>query len=368
MELPDIYISINSEKSVQNGIIEVLSLIRPEWVPRSAINYKVFSGGLTNKLVGAYINGKKEEMILVRIYGQNSELMIDRQKEIENMQILHENGCGAKLFAIFKNGIAYQYLSGTILSVESIREPNIFPAVAAACSKMHSIKSPPNNDITSPEKEACLWNLLRRFQTHSPDGLPENPKLDEYFKRVIPFSKAELADEIDKMQVLLEDKVLKRTKIVLCHNDLMPTNILINQPTENVDEAVSASFIDYEYGDWNYREYDIANHFNEFVGLPDVNTGLMHYEKMYPSKEFRLKWLKEYIKNTKKINFDPIVEPTIEELEELDELISYFTPLGHLVWGIWSLVQAKVSDIDFDYINYAAERLKQYKIDCAKIV
>ena len=368
MELPDIYISITSEESIQNGILEILSLTRPEWVPRSAIDYKIFSGGLTNKLVGAYFNGKKEEMILVRIYGQNSELMIDRQKEIKNMQILHENGCGAKLYAIFQNGIAYQYLSGTILSVESIQESNIFPAVAAACSKIHSIKSPPNKDSTSTEREACLWNLLKRFQRLSPDGLPEKPKLDEYFKRVIPFSKAELAHEIDKMQALFEDKVLKRAKIVFCHNDLMPTNILINQTTENADEAVSASFIDYEYGDWNYREYDIANHFNEFVGLPDAKTGQMYYENLYPTKEFRLKWLKEYIKNTKKINFDQTVEPTHEELEELDELVSYFTPLGHLVWGIWSLVQAKFSDIDFDYINYAAERLKQYKIDCSKIV
>merc|ERR1711902_394902 len=123
----------------------------------------------------------------------------------------------------------------------------------------------------------------------------------------------------------------------------MPTNILINQPSENVNEAVSASFIDYEYGDWNYREYDIANHFNEFVGLPDEKTGHMYYEKLYPSKEFRLKWLQEYIRNTKKINFDRIFEPTLEEIEELDELVSYFTPLGHLIWGIWSLVQAKFS-------------------------
>ena len=86
MELPDISISINSEKSLKNGIIEILSLIRPAWAPRSTIKFKTFSGGLTNKLVGAYINGKKEEMILVRIYGQNSDLMIDRKKEIENMK------------------------------------------------------------------------------------------------------------------------------------------------------------------------------------------------------------------------------------------------------------------------------------------
>merc|ERR1719322_1722838 len=112
----------------------------------------------------------------------------------------------------------------------------------------------------------------------------------------------------------------------------MPTNILINETSKHMNESLFASFIDYEYVDWNYREYDIANHFNEFVGLPDEKTGQMNYEKLYPSKEFRLKWLKEYIKNTKKIDFGRIIEPTHEELEELDELVSYFTPLGHLVW------------------------------------
>ena len=41
-------------------------------------------------------------------------------------------------------------------------------------------------------------------------------------------------------------------------------------------------FIDYEYGDYNYREYDIANHFNEFVGMGD-EKGMLDYHKNYPS-------------------------------------------------------------------------------------
>ena len=367
MELTSIFVDIHSKETLENGVYEVISLLRPKWIPRSALIHKTFSGGLTNKLVGVYIDGRKDEMVLIRIYGQNSDLMIDREKEIRNMKILHENGCGAELYAIFQNGIAYQYLSGSILSVESVREPNVYPAVATACAKMHSIKPPLNKEGASSEKEACLWKLLRKFQSLSPEGLQEDPKRNEHFKRVIPFTKYELAEEIEKMKTLLEKKVSERAKIRLCHNDLMPTNILINNDIKNVGDVLSASFIDYEYGDWNYREYDIANHFNEFVGLPDENTGEMNYEKYYPSKEFQLKWLREYLKNINTITSGSNVEPSQNEIEELYDLVSYFTPLCHLVWGIWSLVQSKYSDIDFDYINYAAQRLKQYKADSRKL-
>ena len=61
------------------------------------------------------------------------------------------------------------------------------------------------------------------------------------------------------------------------------------------------NFIDYEYGDYNYREYDIANHFNEFVGMGDKN-GLLNYQKYYPSKPFQLKWIEAYLKESNAIN------------------------------------------------------------------
>ena len=56
----------------------------------------------------------------------------------------------------------------------------------------------------------------------------------------------------------------------------------------------TVKFIDYEYGDYNYREYDIANHFNEFVGMGD-DEGKLDYERYYPSKQFQLLWIREYL-------------------------------------------------------------------------
>ena len=87
-------------------------------------------------------SGRKEEMILIRVYGHNSELMIDRKSEIRNMTLLHANDCGSELYASFQNGLAYQFLSGSTLTMDSVLDPQIFPLIAKACAKMHSIKIP----------------------------------------------------------------------------------------------------------------------------------------------------------------------------------------------------------------------------------
>lgn len=47
---------------------------------------------------------------------------------------------------------------------------------------------------------------------------------------------------------------------MFAHNDLLLGNVIYNESKGTV------SFIDYEYASYNYQGFDIANHFNEFVG------------------------------------------------------------------------------------------------------
>jgi hypothetical protein len=35
-------------------------------------------------------------------------------------------------------------------------------------------------------------------------------------------------------------------------------------------------------------------------------------------------------------------------------------PLSHLKWGLWGLIQDRLSDVDFDYIGYARMRIERY--------
>ena len=56
------------------------------------------------------------------------------------------------------------------------------------------------------------------------------------------------------------------------------------------DKAGKVSFIDYEYGDYNYQECDIANHFDEMAGVEE-----MDFLNHYPTKEFQLEWIRAYL-------------------------------------------------------------------------
>ena len=75
-------------------------------------------------------------MILIRVYGHNSELMIDRQSEIRNMTLLHANDCGSELYASFQNGLAYQFLPGSILTMDTVLDPLIFPFISNVHTSM----------------------------------------------------------------------------------------------------------------------------------------------------------------------------------------------------------------------------------------
>lgn len=133
----------------------------------------MFTEGLSNKLVGFFVDDNKEDIVIVKVFGTNTDNLIDRQAEIETMkvrvsrenpvswimaddwwqfiifkylwvfcfyflQILHERQCGAELYATFENGICYQFMNGTTLEVEHCQDPAIYSLVAAEMAKMHS--------------------------------------------------------------------------------------------------------------------------------------------------------------------------------------------------------------------------------------
>lgn len=51
--------------------------------------------------------------------------------------------------------------------------------------------------------------------------------------------------------------------------------------------------------------------------------------------------------------------PTEEERVMME--IKIFFLASHLFWGLWSIVNAKLSEIPFGYWDYAVSRLKNYQ-------
>lgn len=65
-------------------------------------------------------------MVLFRIYGKKTKLLIDRQKEIESFQTLYRVGCGPELYAAFNNGLAYEFVPGVILTTSSVKDEKVY--------------------------------------------------------------------------------------------------------------------------------------------------------------------------------------------------------------------------------------------------
>lgn len=50
--------------------------------------HQLFTDGTTNKLVGCYVEDDPEDMVLVRVYGYKTELIVDRDNELKSFQVV----------------------------------------------------------------------------------------------------------------------------------------------------------------------------------------------------------------------------------------------------------------------------------------
>lgn len=177
----------------------------------------------------------------------------------------------------------------------------------------------------------------------------------------------ELMKELESLTEMLGDTpgIGGSNSFVFAHCDLLSGNVII-EPTpssaaasrrssastgsEEPETAASVSFIDYEYATPAPASFDIANHFAEWGGFE------CDYSAM-PTRSVRQAFLREYLKSFSTHQNRSYKE---SELEELFEQVDRFRGVPGFYWGIWALIQAQISLIDFDYASYAEVRLGEY--------
>ena len=126
------------------------------------------------------------------------------------------------------------------------------------------------------------------------------------------------------------------------------------------------TFIDFEYCSHSFRSFDLGNHFNEYAGIAfrtgtEGLNGLQlgfdgDFESSYPSEEQQRQFLTAYLERSHG-------RPNIADAPSVDFIMKearQFSALSHLYWGIWALIQARYSVIDFDFLSYARVRLEQF--------
>ncbi|XP_013185648.1 ethanolamine kinase [Amyelois transitella] len=334
----DIYVSVKIEESdPYDGILRLLKEIRPDWNPEN-IKFKLFTDGITNKLVACRLctnMDNDDNVVLVRIYGNKTDLLIDRTAEIRNIKTLHALGLAPEIYCIFENGLAYQYYPGVCLNTETVYDEKIWPLVARQMAKMHKVKLGPEI-----KQEPTIWDKTEQFMSLIPERFTDETKQKRFVTSLGSITKLRIEFERLKSHLTKAE-----SPVVFAHNDLVLGNVIYNQSEGTV------VFIDYEYAAYNFQAYDIANHFNEYVGLTidDIN-----YER-YPNMEFQKKWIRVYL--TEYLQ-DEI--PTESDIQKVYKEVQRLTLASHFTWGVWSLVQYEHSTIDFDFGQYAEIRLNRY--------
>lgn len=141
-------------------------------------------------------------------------------------------------------------------------------------------------------------------------------------------------------------------QLVFGHTDLLSGNVIVQpRSASNPDpKTETVSFIDYEYAVPSPVAFDIANHFAEWGGFDcDYNN--------IPTRSVRRAFVEEYMSSycshTRIQGGDDLVSQIFKEID-------HFRGVPGLYWGIWALIQATISQIDFDYASYAEIRLGEY--------
>ncbi|KAA3481435.1 putative choline kinase 2 isoform X2 [Gossypium australe] len=386
----------NKEARLPREVKDALQSMASEWddvVDSKALQVIPLKGAMTNEVFQIKWPTRGDNVsqkVLVRIYGEGVDVFFDREDEIRTFEFMSKHGQGPRLLRRFRNGRIEEFIRARTLSASDLRDPAISALIATRLREFHEL------DMPGPKK-VWLWDRLRKWLKAA--------------KRLSPLEEAKAfrLESLEEEISILEKKLSARhQRIGFCHNDLQYGNIMFDEGTKSVTIIVSfyqtgllciyftyryllsydaigdvwmvskyrcnsawlsdledidgflfkreeskLCLYDYEYASYNPVAFDIANHFCEMAADYHTETPhVMDYSK-YPGLEERLRFLRVYLNSSGK-------KPRDSEVQQLLQDVEKYTLASHLTWGVWGIISEHVNEIDFDYKEYAKQRLRQY--------
>lgn len=100
-------------------------------------------------------------------------------------------------------------------------------------------------------------------------------------------------------------------------------------------------FLDFEYCSYNYRAFDIANHFCEWI-YNYTNKDHPYFTanpQDAPTKQQKLRFICAYLDE----------QGSKEDPERVLREVEIFSLGSNMLWSLWSVVNADISQITFGY-------------------
>jgi len=351
-----IKVDFDSEVGRERGLREVFSAW-PKTKDAEIKKISVISGGITNVL---YRVDLAEKSYLFRIYGRNTEILIDRHRETKYAIEIGQQGFCPMILCVFENGRVEQFIEAKTLEPSEMGFPEFQSGIAIEFSKMHR-----DLVLSTLDKKPQLKNFLVKFKDiveriefkNNPKKHAEFSKFD--FKAIFADMEKTISFVEECYSTLRSDNSFRNKneteywarqlllKPAVAHNDLLSGNILSTTATKKI------VFIDFEYACYNYIGFDIANHFNEYAGF-DCN-----FRKSYPTRRKQTDFLIAYwsVPGSLPEDFPKKLFDSNFFWKRIFWWIDYFAYLDHYLWGLWGVCQSSISTVDFDYLKYAKDRL-----------
>ncbi|KAI4227583.1 MAG: hypothetical protein L6R36_002284 [Xanthoria steineri] len=373
-------LSHNSADSQASALRLVLTLF-PDWETADGkVEFIRFKEGITNTLLKAvkrrpgYTEKQiDDDAVLIRAYGKGTDVLIDRERESRSHSLLYKNGLAPELLARFQNGLMYRFICGQVCESHNLTEERIWRGVAQRLAEWHAImplisaststtmestddplfehqpsqKRPSPEAINSitPNKAAPnVWTVMQKWifalPTTTEAEIQRNNTLQKELERTV----ADLADVPS----------LGSDGLVFSHCDLLSGNVIVHPRGSAEPSSIeTVSFIDYEYATPAPAAFDLANHFAEWGGF-ECNY------KALPTRSVRRAFIEEYMAGYSSHTTLPSKSDEKTYAKQLLDEVDAYRGVPGLYWGIWALIQATISQIDFDYASYAEVRLREY--------
>ncbi|CAF0752541.1 unnamed protein product [Didymodactylos carnosus] len=381
---------------IEEEAFRLICVIKPHWATKK-LTYKKLTDDVSNSLLGMFPtstdNSDKDikHGLVCKVYGNNSDLIIDREKEIRVMVELAQHQFANQILLKFKNGFFYGYVPGKPIDCKLVRDERISLLIARRLAEFHSVTSKleflQDNHIKFSQLSERLrhyFNLLngtnpeihKRLPVASTEGLLNTPTTPSSFfsavkqffgysppltldkiEDVMNYKLTNIDNEIKQIDIILKNK-WSYIQMVNCHHGTQCQNFLYDEKLQQIN------IIDFEHCMFNYWLCDITNHFIEFAGLSNPDWSL------YPNRTFQKRWLKTYLQYAEflpeyiRLKSGGInkLKPTDIELECLCDLIGKLIAPCHLYWALWAFVEGLLnqSSTTFDYSAYGKMRFQQY--------
>ncbi len=285
----------------QEFTAEVCHRLLPDWEGLD-IRITQLSGGITNKLYR--IRSEKGDYT-VRIYGDKTDLFINRDYEAHTIQEMARVGVASNMIKYLPElGVTIVEFIGDsiVLTNEHFLNTSFYPKIVAPIRKIHS-SGVQLKQIFNPLVEVMKMSaILQRL----------NAEYEEF----------EISATIQRLIKLSSIINIPESEYTPCHNDLLADNFILINDDARDRYAAPMYIIDWEYAGMAPRYYDIADMFQEILVPREAEKGIVT----------------EYCNGE---NFDRTLF-----------LIDLFKPFPDIYWFLWSLIQLNISKIEFDYYSY----------------